>query len=51
MVDYVLCNQGSNLQLIGYSDANWGSDLDEHKYIFGYVFLLNNGTITWSSKK
>ena len=37
--------------MIGYSDADWGSDLDECKSTFGYAFLLNNGVITWSSKK
>ena len=35
----------------GYSDADWGSDLDERKSASGYAFLLNNGAITWSSKK
>lgn len=49
--DYVLCYQGTNLRLIGYSDADWGSDLDERKSTSGYAFLLNNGAITWSSKK
>ena len=37
--------------MIGYSDADWGSDLDECKSTSGYAFLLNNGAITWSSKK
>ena len=37
--------------MISYSDADWGSDLDERKSTFGYAFLLNNGAITWSSKK
>jgi hypothetical protein len=23
--------QGEDLRLVGYSDADWGSDLDEHK--------------------
>jgi hypothetical protein len=50
-MDYVLCYQGLDLRLIGYSDANWGSDLDECKSTSGYTFLLNNGAITWSSKK
>ena len=50
-VDYVLCYQGSDLRMIGYSDADWGSDLDEHKSTSRYAFLLNNGAITWSSKK
>ena len=49
--DYVLCYQGSDLCMIGYSDVDWGSDLDERKSTSGYAFLLNNGAITWSSKK
>ena len=51
MTDYVLCYQGSDLRMIGYSDADWGSDLDERKSTTGYAFLLNNSAITWSSKK
>jgi Reverse transcriptase (RNA-dependent DNA polymerase) len=50
-VDYSLCFQGENLQLMGYADADWGGDLDEGKSTSGYVFLLNNGVISWSSKK
>ncbi|XP_059455086.1 LEAF RUST 10 DISEASE-RESISTANCE LOCUS RECEPTOR-LIKE PROTEIN KINASE-like 2.1 [Corylus avellana] len=49
--NYVLCYQGSNLCLVGYSDADWGSDLDERKSTSGYAFLVNNGAITWNSKK
>ena len=39
------------MHLIGYSDADWGGDLDERKSTSGYAFLLNNGAISWSSKK
>ena len=39
------------MRLVGYSDADWGSDLDERKSMTGYAFLLSNGAITWSSKK
>ena len=49
--DYILCYQSSDLRMISYSDANWDSDLDECKSTSGYAFLLNNGFITWSSKK
>jgi hypothetical protein len=50
MMDYALCYQGKDLHLVGYSDANWGSDLEERKSTIGYAFLLSNGSITWSSK-
>ena len=36
---------------MGYTDADWGGDLDERKLTSGYVFLQNNGAISWSSKK
>ena len=49
--DYSLCYQGNDLYLMGYTDADWGGDLDERKSTSGYVFLLNNGAISWSSKK
>ena len=49
--DYILCYQGSDLHIIGYSDADWDSDLNERKSTSGYAFLLNNGAITQSSKK
>lgn len=39
------------MRLIGYSDANWGGDLHERKSTSRYAFLLNGGTISWSSKK
>jgi transposase InsO family protein len=48
---YSLCYQGGDMQLRGYTDADWGGDLDERKSTSGYVFLLNNGAISWSSKK
>ena len=48
---YSLCYQGTDLHLKGYTDADWGGDLDERKSTSGFVFLLNNGAISWSSKK
>ena len=35
---------------MGYSDVDWVSDLDEWKSTTGYIFLLNNGAISWKSK-
>ena len=37
--------------LVGYSDSDWAGDLDTRKSRTGYVFLLNDGCITWQSKK
>ena len=51
IMDYILCYQASDLCLVGYSDADWGGDLDQRKSTSGYTFLLNNGVISLSSKK
>ncbi|UYV83387.1 K02A2.6-like [Cordylochernes scorpioides] len=37
--------------LIGFSDADFAGDLDTRKSTTGYVFLLNNGPISWCSQK
>ena len=48
---YVLCYKGKDLHLIGYTNADWGGNLDQHKSTSGYAFLLNDCTISWSNKK
>ena len=49
--DLILCYQGGDLRLRGYSDVDWASDRDERKSTTGYAFLLNGATISWCSKK
>ncbi|QRW23563.1 Retrovirus-related Pol polyprotein from transposon TNT 1-94 [Rhizoctonia solani] len=36
---------------VGYSDANWGSNLLDRKSISGNVYLLGGAAISWSAKK
>jgi hypothetical protein len=36
---------------VGYSDADWGSNLLDRKSISGHVFLLGGAAIAWSAKK
>ena len=50
-VSFSLCYGGRDLCLVGYSDTNWGSDLDKRKLTSGFAFLSNGGVISWSSKK
>ena len=37
--------------MIGYSDADWGGDIETRRSTSGYVFVLNEGCISWRSKK
>lgn len=37
--------------IVGYCDADWGSDLDERKSTSGNVFLAQGGAISWMCKK
>ena len=39
------------LRLEGYSDSSFANDIDDRKSTAGYGFMLNNGIISWSSKK
>lgn len=41
----------SNLTTVGYADADWGSDKDDRKSTTGYVFMINNGPVSWTSRK
>jgi hypothetical protein len=37
--------------LLGYTDADWASNVDDRKSTSGYAFSLGGGAISWSSKK
>lgn len=40
-----------NPTLTGYSDADWAENLDTRRFTTGYVFTLQGGAISWSSKR
>ena len=40
-----------NSQLLGYCDADYAGDLDDRHSTSGNLFLMNGGSITWTSKK
>jgi len=48
--DLVLCYQNGDLRVRGYSNADWGGDLDVSRSTSGYVFTLGGGAISWCSK-
>ena len=34
-----------------YTDADWGSDLDEHRSVSGYCVFLNSNLVCWSRRR
>jgi hypothetical protein len=37
-------------EVFGYCDANWGGDLEDRKSTTWFVFMIESGAISWSSK-
>ena len=48
--DLKFLKEGS-LTLTGFTDVDWGCDLDDRKSIGAYCIYLSNNLISWSSKK
>ena len=51
-VDYGLkfCRQ-ADFTITGFSDSDWGGDVDTMRSTTGYVFLVGRAAVTWCSKK
>ena len=43
--------RSKKLNILGYSDLDWGGDWDTCKSTLGFVFIFNNGPVSWSSKR
>jgi hypothetical protein len=41
----------SQLQVHGYMDANWASNVSDKKSTSGFMFSFGNGAVSWSNKK
>ena len=44
-------NSESNTGITGYTDSDWANDSADRKSQGGHVFILNNGAISWQSRK
>ena len=49
--DLVLIYGGGDLQLTGFTDSDFQSDVDDRKSISGFVFTCNRGAVCWKSSK
>jgi hypothetical protein len=49
--DKLLYESSANRRVIGYSDADWASNVDDRRSITGYIFFIGTNAISWSSKK
>lgn len=38
-------------QFVGFSDADWGNDIETRRSITGYVFMHSGGPISWNCRK
>lgn len=47
----LLYKKGASDSCLGYSDADWGGDLDDRKSTSGYIFQIGETAISWRSKK
>ncbi|KAM1881704.1 hypothetical protein ACFX13_003280 [Malus domestica] len=48
---FLVYGGASELQVEAYTDVDFQSDVDDRSSNSGYVFTLNNGAISWKSKK
>lgn len=47
----LLTSTGSQRPILGFSDSDWGSNIDNRRSITGYAFMIANGAVSWQSKK
>ena len=51
-VDYgVFYKKGGVSDLIGFADSDYSRDMEDSKSTSGYVFMMSEGAVAWSSHK
>jgi hypothetical protein len=50
-ISYGITFRGSSTSILGYTDADYAGDLDTRRSTTGYVFIMNNGVVSWQSKR
>ena len=49
--DLILTYGEGDLQLTGFTDSDFQSDVDDRKSISGFIFTCNGGAVSWKSSK
>lgn len=49
-LDYKI-TYGNKSKITGFCDSDYAADVDDRKSTSGYIFMMNGGAISWSSKK
>jgi len=47
----LLLTPSPTYSIIGFSDFDWATDLDDHKSTTGYCIFVGHNLVSWSSKK
>lgn len=47
----VFYKRGVGNELVAYTDSDYAGDLDDRRSTSGYVFMMSNGDVSWSSRK
>ena len=47
----LLYSKDGSRKCIGYSDAVWARDIDDHKSTSGYLFQVSGAAVSWRSKR
>ncbi|XP_058776718.1 secreted RxLR effector protein 161-like [Vicia villosa] len=47
----ILLSQASDLQISGFSDADWGGCIDTRRSVSGYCFFIGHSLVSWKAKK
>jgi Reverse transcriptase (RNA-dependent DNA polymerase)/gag-polypeptide of LTR copia-type len=49
-ITYTYNPDPSHLYPVGYSDSDWGSDLETRRSTTGYVYMMAGGAVSWKTK-
>jgi hypothetical protein len=51
-VDYgIFYKKNGNKQLVAFTNSDYAGDIEDRNNTSGYVFMLSEGAVSWSSKK